>query len=53
MVLGDFSVDYDRYTADLAVKMFADTIRSLGCEQLISWPTRISPSKQLIFITFT
>ena len=28
--------------------MFADTISSLGCEQLISWPTRISPSKQSI-----
>ena len=28
--------------------MFADTISSLGCEQLISWPARISPSKQSI-----
>ena len=48
MVLGDFNVDYGRYTAYSAVKMFADTISSLGCEQLISWPTRISPSKQSI-----
>ena len=48
MVVGDFNVDYGRYTADLAVKMFADRINSLGCEQLISWPTRISPSKQSI-----
>ena len=36
MVLGDFNDDYDRYTADSAVKMFADTISSLGCKQLIS-----------------
>ena len=28
--------------------MFANRITNLGCEQLISWPTRISPSKQLI-----
>ena len=48
VVLGDFNVDYGRYTADSAVKMFADTISSLGCEQLISWPTRISPNKQSI-----
>ena len=48
MFLGDFNVDHGRYTADLAVKMFANTISSLGCEQLISWPTRISPSKQSI-----
>ena len=48
MVLGDLNVDYGRCTADSAVKMFADTISSLGCEQLISWPTRISPSKQSI-----
>ena len=48
MVLGDFNVDYGRYATYSAVKMFADTISSLGCEQLISWPTRISPSKQSI-----
>ena len=48
MVLGDFNVDYGRYTANSAVKMLADTISSLGCEQLISCPTRISPSKQSI-----
>ena len=28
--------------------MFADTVSSLGCEQLISRPTRINPSKQSI-----
>ena len=48
VVLGDFNVKYGCYTADSAVKMFADTISSLGCEQLISWPSRISPSKQSI-----
>ena len=48
MVLGDFNVDYGRYTADSAVKMFATTTSNLGCEQLISWLTRISPSKQSI-----
>ena len=48
MVSGDFNVDYGPYTADSAVKMFADTISSRGCEQLISWPARISPSKQSI-----
>ena len=26
MVLGDFNVDYGRYTADSAVKMFANAI---------------------------
>ena len=46
MVLRDFNVNYGRHTADSAVKMFADTISSLDCEQLISWPTRIRPSKQ-------
>ena len=46
MVLGDFNVDYSHYTADSAVKMLADRISSLGCEQLISWPTRISPSSK-------
>ena len=52
VVLGDFNVDYGRYTADSAVKMFGDTISSLGCEQLISWPTRISPNKQSILDHF-
>ena len=28
--------------------MFADKITGLGCEQLISWPTKICPSKQSI-----
>ena len=50
MVLGVFNVDYGRYTADSAVKMFDDTISSLGCEQLISWSTRISPSKQSVYV---
>ena len=46
VVLGDFNFDYGRYATDSAVKMFADRISSLSCEQLISWPTKISPSKQ-------
>ena len=48
MALRDFYVDYGRYTADSSVKMFVDTISSLGCKQLISLPSRISPSKQSI-----
>jgi len=44
---------YDRYNTEAAVKKFADRITSLGCEQLISVPTRVSAIRQSILNLFT
>ena len=48
IALGDFNIDYNRYNSSNAVKTYADNITSLGCEQLISWPTRLSLKRQSI-----
>ena len=46
VVLGDFNIDYGCYNTSSAVKSYADNITSLGCEQLITWPTRISSTNR-------
>ena len=46
VVLGDFNIDYGCYNTSSAVKSYADNTTSLGCEQLITWPTRISSTNR-------
>ena len=46
VVLGDFNIDYGCYNTSSAVKSYADNITSLGCEQFITWPTRISSTNR-------
>ena len=46
--MGDFNIDYNRYNSSNAVKTYADNVTSLGCKQLISWPTRLSLTRQSI-----
>ena len=48
VLLGDLNIDYGRYLSDPRVKIFADQITSLGCEQLTDFPTRVCSTRQSI-----
>ena len=48
VVLGDFNIDYNRYTTDTSVKLFANKITDFGCNQLITLPTRVCENRQSI-----
>ena len=47
-VLGDINVDYAQYNQLARVKQYADSIIGLGCEQIITIPTRIVAKRQSI-----
>ena len=48
VILGDLNIDYGRYLSDPRVKVFADQITSLGCEELTDFPTRVCSTRQSI-----
>ena len=48
MVLGDFNIEYNRYTTDTSAKDFADKITDFGRNRLITLPTRVCENRQSI-----
>ena len=42
MILGDFIIDYTKYNSINEIKHYADNITSLGCDQLVAVPTKIT-----------
>ena len=48
VILGDFNIDYTKYNSNNKIKHYADEITSLGCDQLIVVPTRITTHSQSI-----
>ena len=48
VILGDFNINYGEFKVDSKTKRYVNDISSLGCEQLIACPTRVSSSKESI-----
>ena len=48
VVMGDFSINYDKVTTQQNISDYANHINSAGCEQLINKPTRIGKSSSSI-----
>ena len=48
VVLGDFNIDYNCHDTSIDVKLYVNGISSLGCEQLVTCPTRVSFSRKSI-----
>ena len=46
VILGDFNIDYTKYNSSNKIKNYADKITSLGCDQLVVVPTRITTHSQ-------
>ena len=48
VILGDFNINYGEFKVDSKIKRYVNDISSLGCEQLIACPTRVSSSEESI-----
>ena len=48
VILGDFIINYGEFKVDSKTKRYVNDISSLGCEQLIACPRRVSSSKEYI-----
>ena len=48
VVVGDFNIDYNCHETSIDVKLYVNGISSLGCEQLVTCPTRVSFSRKSI-----
>ena len=48
VILGDFNINYGEFKVDSKTKRYVNDISSLGCEQQIACPTRVTSSKESI-----
>ena len=48
VILDDFNINYGEFKVESKTKRYVNDISSLGCEQLIACPTRVSSSKKSI-----
>ena len=48
VILGKYKINYEEFKVDSKTKRYVNDISSLGCEQLIACPTRVSSSKESI-----
>ena len=53
MVLGDFNIDYNRYSTDTSDKDFADKITDFGCNQLITILDHVSLGNSMMNCVIT